>query len=393
MIRAPIETSLSTKKSRLSNIFSKMRTVPYACVATDDRDRGQVGGERRPDAALDLRDLAAEVVLDEELLTRRARARSSPSTSISIAELAERRHDRDEVVRLDVLDRRPRRPSRPRDRRSSRPRCAPGRSGSRRRRARSTPWMCRTFEPIPSISAPSETRKRQRSWMCGSQAAWPSDRLALGEHRGHDRVLGPHHGRLVEVHARAAQPVGAELVDAVDVDVGAERGERVDVRVEAAAADHVAARRRHGHPAEAREQRPGEQERGADLARELGVEVGLARRRADRRGPRSRPSTRRRRRGRRAARPSSRRRGSAARSTDAPRSEASTHAARIGSAPFLLPDARTVPESGRPPSMTKDCIARAMLLAVFTCSLGYSVRLTISSLGIEPAGSKPSTCA
>jgi hypothetical protein len=31
-----------------------------------------------------------------------------------------------------------------------------------------------------------------------------------------------------------------------------------------------------------------------------------------------------------------------------------------------LPDARTVPDRGRPPSMTKDCIARAMLLAVFT---------------------------
>jgi hypothetical protein len=34
MIRAPIETSLSTKNSRLSNIFSKMRMVPRACVAT-----------------------------------------------------------------------------------------------------------------------------------------------------------------------------------------------------------------------------------------------------------------------------------------------------------------------------------------------------------------------
>src|SRR5262245_615883 len=47
-------------------------------------------------------------------------------------------------------------------------------------------------------------------------------------------------------------------------------------------------------------------------------------------------------------------------------SDASVHAARIGSAPFLLPDARTVPDRGRPPSITKDCIARAMLLAVFT---------------------------
>src|SRR5262245_1464338 len=49
-------------------------------------------------------------------------------------------------------------------------------------------------------------------------------------------------------------------------------------------------------------------------------------------------------------------------------SDASVHAARIGSAPFLLPDARTTPDSGRPPSITKDCMARAMLLAVCTGS-------------------------
>ncbi len=37
----------------------------------------------------------------------------------------------------------------------------------------STPWMRRTLDSIPSICAPSETRKRQRSWTCGSQAAFP----------------------------------------------------------------------------------------------------------------------------------------------------------------------------------------------------------------------------
>ena len=38
-----------------------------------DRDRGQVGGERGPDAALDLRDLTAEVVLDVQVLARPGR--------------------------------------------------------------------------------------------------------------------------------------------------------------------------------------------------------------------------------------------------------------------------------------------------------------------------------
>ena len=34
MISAPIEISLSTKNSRFSNIFSKIRTDPSACVAS-----------------------------------------------------------------------------------------------------------------------------------------------------------------------------------------------------------------------------------------------------------------------------------------------------------------------------------------------------------------------
>ena len=57
--------------------------------------------------------------------------------------------------------------------------------------------------------------------------------------------------RLVEEDLRAAQPVGAQLVALADLDLGAELLERVEVRVEAAAADHVAARRRHDRAAAA----------------------------------------------------------------------------------------------------------------------------------------------
>src|SRR5882757_5558315 len=46
-------------------------------------------------------------------------------------------------------------------------------------------------------------------------------------------------------------------------------------------------------------------------------------------------------------------------------SSVNRHAARIGSAPFLLPDARTRPESGWPPSITKESDAgRTMVEAV-----------------------------
>ncbi len=34
------------------------------------------------------------------------------------------------------------------------------------------PRIRRTFEPMPSMSAPIETSRRHRSWTCGSQAAF-----------------------------------------------------------------------------------------------------------------------------------------------------------------------------------------------------------------------------
>ncbi len=72
------------------------------------------------------------------------------------------------------------------------------------------------------------------------------------------------------------------------------------------------------------------------------------------REPRCHPSTRPRRRDSAAARSSSRRRGCAARSRAVRARPSGEHAARIGSAPFLLPDARRRPLSGRPPSITND---------------------------------------
>ena len=101
------------------------------------------------------------------------------------------------------------------------------------------------------------------------------DRLALREHRGHHGVLGRHHRRLVEEHPLAPEPVRAEVVGAVQVDLDTELHERVDVGVEAAPADDVAAGRRHRRAPEAGEQRPREQERRPDLAAEAGIERRL----------------------------------------------------------------------------------------------------------------------
>ena len=66
MIRAPMLTSLSTKKRRFSNSFSKISTVPLGLSRYGEGDGGEVGGERGPGPVLDLRDLGAEVVSDDD---------------------------------------------------------------------------------------------------------------------------------------------------------------------------------------------------------------------------------------------------------------------------------------------------------------------------------------
>ena len=84
----------------------------------------------------------------------------------------------------------------------------------------------------------------------------------------HDRVLGRHHARLVEEDVFAVQSTAAHLVTPADLDLGSQLGEGVNVRIEPPSSDHVSARRRSADGAEAREQRPREQERGADAPAE-----------------------------------------------------------------------------------------------------------------------------
>jgi hypothetical protein len=89
---------------------------------------------------------------------------------------------------------------------------------------------------------------------------------AVRERGGHQRVLGTGDRGLVEEQLGAPQTARCpELVRAVDLDHRAETRQREEVRVDAPAADHVAARRRHLGPAEAAEQRAGQQDRRADL--------------------------------------------------------------------------------------------------------------------------------
>ena len=173
--------------------------MPCACVAVDDRDRGQVGRERGPRAVLDLRDLAAEVVLDHELLAGRhahassrrprpgRRAARTPgrieirSRGLDVLDrqvAAGHRREADEAADLDVLRARSRH-SPPRER--STPLDA--------QHVRLDPLDLRRRARRGSGRDPGRAARRRR---CRSRSR-PS-----ASDGGHDDVLGRHHARLVE---------------------------------------------------------------------------------------------------------------------------------------------------------------------------------------------------
>ena len=210
---------------------------------------------------------------------------------------------------------------------------------------------------MPSIFAPSETRKRQRSWTCGSHAAFEIIVLPGASDGGHDGVLGRHHRRLVEVDVRRRVSVPCELVALVELERGAELGEGVDVRVEPAAADHVAARRRHARAAErarAAGRRAGTRRGSGSRARWSTSCVTTS---ARARAPRGRPSTRRRRRG--AASSSSIVSTSRIRGTFVERDRLVGEQARgeDRQRAVLVAGGADAPESGLPPSITNDSAA------------------------------------
>ena len=149
---------------------------------------------------------------------------------------------------------------------------------------RSRPCTVITLEPIPSTSAPI-LRQQAGEVLDVRLAGGVGDRRRARRQRGrHQRVLGAHHRGLVHEDRAGAEPAGGrrQLDPAVAVDPAPRSREGVEVGVEAAAADEVAARRRHPRLAEAGQQRPGKQERGADLAGELLVDGYVSGRRARR---------------------------------------------------------------------------------------------------------------
>ena len=139
------------------------------------------------------------------------------------------------------------------------------------------PWTIITFEPTPSIVAPIEISIRARSCTCGSEAALRitvgprvkaaaisafSVAITEGSSIRKSHGVSPRDGALRTMSVRPLSTCGAQ------------RPERVQVRIEAPAADHVTAGRRHAGGPEAGQQRPGEQEGGANVLCQVGVDLG-----------------------------------------------------------------------------------------------------------------------
>ena len=206
--------------------------------------------------------------------------------------------------------------------------------------SRSTPLMRSTFDPMPSICAPSETRKRQRSWTCGSHAALPIT-VSPGV------VTAAITAFSVPITLASSRKTGAPRSPSVAI---SNAGPLTSMRAPSSAnACTCGSRRRRpitsppgggivarpkrasSGPASRKDARIFEHSRssGADFVHTRRVDAHLVLT-----GPPAR------RRGPRAGRAWCRRHGCAACSSASPARRASRHAARIGSAPFLLPAAR-----------------------------------------------------
>ena len=139
------------------------------------------------------------------------------------------------------------------------------------------PWTYMTFEPMPSIAAPILLSMRARSCTWGSEAALRMT-LEPGVSAAAMSAFSVPitDGSSMKKSVERSPPLGAEsLMWRAVLDLGAERAEGVEVRVQAPAADDVAARRGHRRGAEAGQQRPGDEEGGADALGQRRVDVGV----------------------------------------------------------------------------------------------------------------------
>ena len=104
------------------------------------------------------------------------------------------------------------------------------------------------------------------SWAAGRMVVWPSASVAASI--AFSVPMTVTNGKRDLGAAQPARRLG-EVVAVAVVDLGAQRAHRVDVQVDRPPADPVAARVADDDPAEARQERAEQDERGAHLGRRL----------------------------------------------------------------------------------------------------------------------------
>ena len=198
------------KIRRFSNIHSWIEDRALALGGQRDRDRGEVGRERRPRAVLDLRLVLADVALRRSSFWPPGTSTSSPSSSVRRPRRCEDEADHPQVVGLGVLDAQlaagdaGERHERAdldvvgADRRASQPPSS-ARAGDRQH-VRADARGCRRPSSRASARGPGRAARRRR---CRSRSSPGVSAAAM------QRVLGRHDGRLVhEDLARAQAAVG-----------------------------------------------------------------------------------------------------------------------------------------------------------------------------------------
>ena len=218
-------------------------------------------------------------------------------------------------------------------------------------RSRFDAWMRQHVGADALDAAPSATKKRAEVLDMGLAGRVADHRRAVGQHGGHDVRSRWPSPRARQRKIDGPDAIGAAILKPRRARPRAERAESVQVRVEPPAPDDVPARGRHERVAEARQQRPREQERARIRSASSRVDLeaveppawmqtSLAAEPFHLRAEVSRSAS---------IASTSAIRGTLRSTTG---SSVKRQAARIGRAPFLLPAGTIVPESGTPPSMT-----------------------------------------
>src|SRR5688572_10989436 len=236
----------------------------------DDRDRHDVGRERRPRLVLELRHVPAEVASDFLVLI----FRDDEILAVFLADDAEpleAHSDRAEVLEARVLDAQlGARDGREADERSNLDVIGPDRVRSPAYGM--TPVNRERIRPDPlDVGAERGEKMRQVLHVGLARRVAKHGGAGGGDSRG-QRILGRGDAGLIEKDVGALELLRAQMERVADIVRRTELLEGEEVGIDAAPADDVATRRRQGDLAASREQRSGEEDRRAYLRRERAID-------------------------------------------------------------------------------------------------------------------------